>query len=76
MKPSDIFAVPIDTDDSRRLLESKGEQCFMEEDLLGLRFVFDLVLRISSANPLNLNSQPASPPLSVQRSDILQSNKY
>ena len=72
MKPSDIFAVPIDTDDSRRLFESKDEQCFMEGDLL--RFIFNLVSRFSSANPLN--SQPASSPLSVQRSDILQSNKY
>lgn len=33
MKPSDVFAVSVNTDDSRRSLEPK-----LEEDLLGLRF--------------------------------------
>lgn len=38
MKQSDVFAVPIDTDDSR-LLNSKTEHRDMEEDLLGSKFV-------------------------------------
>jgi peroxin-6 len=41
MKQSDTFAVPIDTDESRRVFEPKDEQSYMEEDLLGLRFIPD-----------------------------------
>jgi peroxin-6 len=37
MKPSDIFAVPLDTNDS--LFESKAEQSCVEEHVLGLRFI-------------------------------------
>lgn len=52
MKQSDIFAVPIDTDDSRRRVVLQSD---LEGGLLGLRFVPPHLYRFSVAHESLVN---------------------